>query len=39
MSMDIKSAFKYTLLNLIRLPCQLTSFNWQRSMIKLKTTS
>jgi len=34
-----KNASQYILLNLILLSCQLTSFNWQRSMIKIKITS
>jgi len=34
-----KNAFQYILLNLFLLSCQLKSFNWQRSMIKHKTTS
>ena len=34
-----RNAFQEVALNLILLLCQLTSFNWQRSMIKLKGTS
>ena len=34
-----RNAFQQVALNLILLPCQLTSFNWHRSMIKLKGTS